>query len=219
MPSFHTACMFYFSIARVYKHNTDFLWHVFGVLVSTITMVHTGTIYRSLISSKCSNYFVKFEKFGLWLCQFFYVCDKCTYWKAASYLPKSLFVCSCSYVFCIVVNFFYICMHVNDSWTAPYWNLLVMGLASLINKVFHSFVDFIQLNTDLRRLKVIYVEVISTGIFIHLLDFLLLSSYLSRIPTSPNCFSVGSCNFKLQYINSIFSHALFTATHIYNIII
>jgi hypothetical protein len=24
---------------------------------------------------------------------------------------------------------------------------------------------------------------------------------------------VGSCNFKLQYINSIFSHALFTATH------
>ena len=39
------------------------------------------------------------------------------------------------------------------------------------------------------------------------------SSYLSRIPTSPKCFSVGSCNFKLQYINSIFSHALFTATH------
>ena len=30
---------------------------------------------------------------------------------------------------------------------------------------------------------------------------LLLSSYLSRIPTSPKCFSVGSCNFKLQYIN------------------
>ena len=52
-----------------------------------------------------------------------------------------------------------------------------------------------------------------------LLLLLLLSSYLSRIPTSPKCFSVGSCNFKLQYINSIFSHALFTATHIYNIII
>ena len=60
-----------------------------------------------------------------------------------------------------------------------------------------SYLCFIKIN-NYSEFKIIYILArLSDSAPVLLL--LLLSSYFDRIPTSPKCFSVGSCSFKLLY--------------------
>ena len=105
------------------------------------------------------------------------------------------------YINCLIETFW---------WTI--WNRKINWIYILINSLYMTYIYIQTISFILQFLETL----ISKRLFIIIIIIFI---YLSRIPTSPKCFSVGSCNFKLQYINSIFSHVLFTATHIYNIII